>query len=68
MRRTELSGKLEFSVVNVHRDDDAGPGQSGSCYRGVTNTSAADHRDGIAARDVSSIDRCAKPGHHAATE
>ena len=57
-----------FCVVGVHRDDPPRPDQRGTGDRGVTDPTAADHRDGVVTVDCAGVDRRADAGHHAASQ
>src|SRR5262249_25459768 len=68
VRRAELARPRELAPVDIDADDLASPGEACPEYRSAADAAAADHRDRIAATDLTGVQRRAEPGHHAAAE
>ena len=68
VRRAELAGPRELPVVDVDADDRVGAREARARDGGVAHTTAAEHRDGVAAPDVAGVHRGAEAGHHTAAE
>lgn len=68
MGGAHLAGLVQLPVVDVDGDDLRGSGEAGADDGRVADAAAADDGDGVAAADVSGVDRGADAGHHAAAE
>lgn len=68
MGGSEIAGPFELGVVDVHRDDRGGTGETGTDNRRHPHASAADHGDRLTPRDLAGVDRRADTGHDPTAE
>jgi hypothetical protein len=68
VRRAEVLRPLEFSRVEIDRDDRACAGELRGRDRGVADTATSEHRNGVATGHRTGVGRGAEARHHATTE